>query len=134
MANLSPTAANVKRVSGHTEQRVAGEAVTRGAPCYIKASDRKAYLGQCDSTAEEAEAYWIALNDAAADQPVTLQKGGDLDVGAVLTAGVIYVLSATAGKIAPASDLVSGNRLTVIGVPLSTSRLRLAPAAGAALA
>lgn len=129
MANLNPTAANVKRVSGGIFQKIAGEAVARGAPCYLKASDNKAYNGQCDGTAEEAETLYIALNDAAADQPVTLMSGGLLDMGAILTVGVIYVLSATAGKICPAADLVTGNRLTIIGAAVSTSRLKFAPCA-----
>jgi len=135
MSNLSPTAANVKRVSGATFQKIAGGTIARGDACYIKASDNKAYQGQCDGTAEEAEALYIALNDAAADQPVTLQKGGEVNMGAIFTVGVVYCLSATAGKICPFADLVSTNRLTIIGAARTTSILRLAPCApGAAIA
>lgn len=131
MANLAPTAANVKRVSGGVFQKIAGEAVVRGAPCYLKASDGKAYNGQCDGTAEEAETLYIALNDAAADQPVTLMSGGVVNLGAILTVGVVYVLSATAGKICPAADLVTGNRLTILGAATTTSLLKFAPCASA---
>jgi hypothetical protein len=135
MSNLSPTAANVKRVSGSIFQKTAGAAVVRGDVCYLKASDGKAYLGQCDGTTEEAEALYMALNDAAADQPVTLQKGGEINLGAILTVGVVYVLSATAGKIAPLADLVSTNKLTIVGTARTTSILRLSPnAPGGAVA
>ena len=129
MSNLSPTAANVKRVSGAIFQKTAGAAMVRGDVCYLKASDGKAYLAQNDGTTEESEGLYIALNDAGADQPVTLQKGGEVNLGAILTVGVIYVLSATAGKIAPAADLVSTNKLTIIGCARTTSILRLAPCA-----
>lgn len=135
MSNLSPTAANVKRVSGSIFTKTAGAAVVRGDMCYVKASDGKAYLGQCDGTTEEAEALYMALNDAAADQPVTLQKGGEVNLGAILTVGVVYVLSAAAGKIAPLADLVSTNKLTIVGTARTTSILRLSPnAPGGAVA
>lgn len=129
MSNLSPTAANVKRVSGAIFQKTAGIAMVRGDVVYIKASDGKAWLAQCDGTAAEAEGLYIVLNDASPDQPVTLQKGGVVNMGAILTEGVIYVLSATAGKIAPAADLASTNYVTVVGVAETTSLLHLAPCA-----
>jgi hypothetical protein len=44
-------------------RRAKGSSLTmvRGDACYIKASDNKAYQGQCDGTAEEAEALYNAV-------------------------------------------------------------------------
>ena len=59
----------------------------------------------------------------AAGQPIEGLEGGELSVGANLTVGEILVLSATAGKICPRADLVTGNLLSIIGAPKSTSLL-----------
>jgi hypothetical protein len=44
--------------------------------------------------------------------------------------GLIYALSATAGGIEVATAIVSPQYMTVIGVPISTTVLRLRPIAG----
>jgi hypothetical protein len=48
-----------------------------------------------------------------------------LTFNAVLTAGTIYVQSATAGGIAPAADLASGHHVTILGVATSTTNLEM---------
>jgi len=43
----------------------------------------------------------------------------------VMTVGEVYVVSATAGGIAPVGDLTTGNYVTVLGVATTTSNLQL---------
>lgn len=127
MTDISITAANVKHVSGPTEQIFAGVALTAGQIAYREAASTKAKLSDNDSaTAEVRTVYGMALNGAAADQPVMLAKNGAVvDLGAVLTAGVDYYLSGTAGGICPRADVTSGDDPIRIGMALTTSRIQL---------
>jgi hypothetical protein len=84
----------------------------------------------CDSETEEVRTpIGIALNGASVGQPVKVHKSGNLTLNAVLTAGQIYILSNTAGGIAPHSDLTTGWYPVVLGVALSTTVLKC-PAGG----
>lgn len=126
MADITITAANVKQVAGSTQTTddTAGEAVTAGQWCYIKSSDGKAYKADVDTTTAEANVKGMALNDAAADQPVKLAIGGNVDVGSVLTAGETYVLSDD-GAMAPIGDLLAGDIVTILGVALDADTLHI---------
>lgn len=117
MADLSVTAGSVVQVTGATLDRtyVAGETITAGQSLYIKAADQKLWKAQADGNTEEDDFFGIALNGAAANQPVTVLTGGQVTIGATVTVGAIYVVSATAGGIAPLADLVSTNKVSVIG-------------------
>lgn len=129
MADLVITAANVKKGSNATlnHDYVAGESVTAGQPVYKKASDQKLYKTQCDGTAEEASFFGIALHAASLDQPVVAQTSGEITIGATTVAGTVYVVSATAGGIAPNADLVSTNKVTLIGYAKTTAILVISP-------
>lgn len=74
---------------------------------------------------DRPEAKGIAACSAAVRQPVTVQTGGFLEVGDVLEIGRLYVLSADAGAIAPAEDVVAGWHTTLVGVAASRSLLQL---------
>ncbi len=118
MADLSVTANSVVTISGNTNTRLAGEAITAGQSIYIKSTDGKVYKAQCDGTAEEAGSgvdFGIALNGAAAGQPVQYQIDGSLNIGAVTVKTTTYMISAAAGGICPQADLVSTNKITVLG-------------------
>ena len=104
---------------------IAGAAVTAGQAVYQNSSDSKFYLAQCDGTTAEATVYGIALNNAAAGQYLTVQTGGDITIGATVTVGTTYVVSANAGGIAPQADLVSTNKLSYIGYGKTTSVLTI---------
>jgi len=56
---------------------------------------------------------------------LTVAQYGNLTISAVMTVGEVYVVSATAGGIAPVGDLVTGNYVTVLGVATTTSNLQL---------
>lgn len=127
MSDLSITAANVKLVSGPTEELFAGATVTAAQVIYKEASTSKAKLSDNDSaTAEVRAIYGLSLHAALADQPIVVAKNGAIvDLGAILTAGVDYYLSGTAGGICPRADVTSGHDPVRIGMALTTSRLQL---------
>ncbi|MGE0214003.1 MAG: hypothetical protein AB7S41_20120 [Parvibaculaceae bacterium] len=127
MADISITAANVKLVSGPSEQLKAGAAVTAGQIAYRDSATKTAKLADNDSaTAEVRAVFGMALHAAAVDQPIALAKSGAVvDLGAVLTAGVDYYLSGTAGAICPRADVTTGDDPIRIGMALTTSRLQL---------
>jgi uncharacterized phiE125 gp8 family phage protein len=89
IADLTITAASVLPGSGAVIQTgTAGEAVTAGQALYQKAADSKWYKADCNSaTAEVRVAKAIALTGSAAGQPVVVQTGGQITIGATLTAG-----------------------------------------------
>lgn len=127
MVDITVTAANVHPYSDATRQLVqAGEAITPGQPVYLKSSDSKYY--KCDSNAglEESGAAGIALGYApAADDYFTMQTAGDIDLGATLTVGEIYVVSGTAGGIAPCGDLTTGWYTTILGIATTAAKLQM---------
>lgn len=123
MADLSITAANVVKGTGAVldASKVAGETITAGQTVYLKASDNRWWKSQADATSTEAAASGVALNGASAGQPLVVQTAGEITIGATVAVGGVYVVSATAGGIAPVADLASTNYLTVIGYGKTTA-------------
>lgn len=124
MADLSITPADV--VPGTQSRRstlIAAVAISAGQAVYINASNQLA-LADC-SADTTAGAVGIAVNSCAPGQPCTFHAEGDLEVGSVITAGTIYVLSATAGGIAPATDLASTNLVTILGVGIDATSIQV---------
>lgn len=133
MADISITATSVKFVSGtkHNSNN-AGETVTAGQGVYLKAADSKWW--KMDNNVDQATSGYgvqtgFALHGAAADQPLTVQTTGDIDIGATVVVGAVYVVSTTAGGWAPHADLASTNYITYGGYAITTGRLRLINAA-----
>lgn len=123
-ADLTITATSVT-TSATPKVKNAGETITAGQAVYVKASDGKLYKAQADGTAEEATAAGIALNGGAVDQPIAYQDTGDITIGATVAVGTLYVVSATAGGIAPWADLSSTNRVTLLGIGKTTGVITL---------
>lgn len=128
MANLSQTAANVAIGSQITRTRVvqAGENLTQGQPVYLKASDGKYYRADANASAEAAKAVGIVLTPASTNGYSVIQEGsgGSVNLGATLTVGETYVVSATAGAIAPIADLTTGDYPCIIGVATTTALIQ----------
>lgn len=104
-----------------------GEAVAIGDVVYLNTVDSKYHEADA-STEAEAKASHLVLSAAATDEYAVLMKLDSsvplqIDVGATLTVGTTYVVSATAGAIAPESDLSSGEYVTHLGVASTTSLL-----------
>lgn len=131
MAAISITAANVSPVAGSDglkidRSRLAGATITAGKALYLDPATDTWRLADCDAASAEVRAVQgIALNGASAGQPLGVQLGGDINIGATVTVNTVYILGATAGDIAPLSDLTTGWYLGVIGVAITTGRLRL---------
>lgn len=125
MSDLAITAANV--VAGADSVRVdgiAGEAVTAGKSVYLNSTTKRLMLADSNSPiAEVRKALGVALNSAAAGQPLAVHKGGDLALGAVLTPGSPYYLSDTPGGICPLADVGTGEGVCLLGLAKSTTVL-----------
>jgi hypothetical protein len=125
MADLVITAASVLASTGAVrETGIAGAAIAAGEVVY-KDSNNKYQLADADGAAALRTPTGIALNSAAANQPMHIQKSGDITLGAVLTAGTAYYLSDTPGKICPLADVTGGDYIVLLGLAESTTVLAL---------
>jgi len=132
MADVSVTAANVARVASsgvagqdtQIDNGFAGASITAGQSVY-KDANGVYQLADANLSAVAAVTKGIALNGAASGQPLAVAIGGTMNPGFTVTVGTIYVQSATAGGIAPSTDLTTGWRTTVIGVGLTSTSLGL---------
>jgi hypothetical protein len=132
MTDLVITAGNVVKGTGATtETLIAGASITAGQSLYKDASDsNKAKLFDADSaTAAARSFYGIALNSASSGQPVVVQTGGNITIGATVAVGVAYYASDTPGGICPFADLESGDYPTIIGIGISTTQIKIQPIA-----
>ena len=124
MADLAVTAANVVIYTGaSTGSGTAGEALTAGEPLY-KHTDGKYYAALAD-TALHAACVGVALNDAAAEQPITFIKSGGFNPGAAVTVGYVYGITDTAGGISLISERAAADFPTILGFATTTSRIEL---------
>lgn len=131
MANISQTAANVAVGASTTSIGIfqAGEALTQGQPAYKKASDQKWYRAGA-TTAEKAGSVTrpvIVLTPVATNGYFVGAKSGAVNLGATLTVGTRYAISATDGAIAPEADITSTQYVTSLGVASTAALLALDP-------
>jgi hypothetical protein len=128
MADLVITAANVvKGADAAVVLRTAGAAVSAGQTVYEDPSDGNKFK-LCDAdagTAAVRSTKGIALNNAAINQPLVVQTGGRITIGAAVVPGTVYVQSDTPGGIMPAADLEAGDFVTVLGVGVSATDIDL---------
>lgn len=137
MANLTITAASVLQPTSNpqTSVQIAGEALTRGQVVYQLTADSKWYKADALTVAkagnsEGSAKLRIVLSDVAAGQLVLLlEPGQTYTVGATVSIGKLYVLSATAtsGLICLNTDLVSTNYFTVIGIARTADTIDFYP-------
>lgn len=126
MANLSQTAANVALGGSGVQVKVVqvGEGVTQGQPGYLS-TDGKYYQADANLSATTARAVCIFLTPASTDGYAVIVDGGGrtINLGATLTVGETYVVSATKGAICPIADLTTGDYPCIIGTAISTSAI-----------
>jgi hypothetical protein len=127
MADLSVTAANcVPGADARYLDGVAGETIAAGKAVYLASATNKWMLADSNSgTAEARDAKAIALTGSSNNQPIRVQTGGALTLGATMTAGTVYYLSDTPGGICPLADVGAGEFVEVIGVATSTTVMQL---------
>lgn len=130
MANITVTAANVTPgASAGKQTGNAGETITAGMAVYLNASNlwMKALASGTLIQSGSGTSYGIALCGSSLNQPITVDTF-DLDgisIGGTTTAGVCYVVSATAGLICPIADIVtSGYYITILGVGKAGNKIQ----------
>lgn len=125
MADIAITAANVVAGTGATTTSAkAGAAITAGQVAYLDQTTGLVSPAQNNSaTPAVRSSYGIALNGAAAGQPVLVLQSGPVTIGGVLTPGVMYYLSATPGGICPVADLGVGKYPGALGFAISAAVL-----------
>ena len=126
MADLVVTAANVIRGTNATiGTGDAGETITAGQSIYKDTTDLNQYK-RCDNSAEaSARIAGIALHGASDGQPIQFVIAGDINPGATVTVGEIYVVSTNAGGIAPEGDLASTEYVSILGIGTTTSNIQM---------
>lgn len=127
MADVSITAANV--IAGSTAQQangIAGVAITAGQVVAFDSSVGTVKLADVNSASVwQRTPIGVALNTAAAGQPVVYQTGGDITVGGTLVAGTAYYASGTPGGVRPQADNITGDYPALLGLATSTTVLRI---------
>jgi hypothetical protein len=121
MADLSVTAANVRGYGQHITGTLGGT-VTAGQPVRKQADGT--FIAATDASLAGSQVEGIALTGGGSGQPFIYQKGGNINPGATVAVGKVYVLS-TSGGIAPVDDIASSEYITVIGVGISTSLIKM---------
>jgi hypothetical protein len=125
MADIAITAANVVGDgSSPRETKTAGVAITAGQAVYFDTTANKYKLSDSNLTGAKT-VDGIALNNAALNQPLTIQKSGPITIGGTLVKGTTYCQSTTAGGICPQADITTGGDVVVLGVATSTAVLNL---------
>lgn len=127
MADLAPTPANFRlptqNVGGLT-QTTAGEGMVAFDVAYQHADGLKK---ASSATAAEAKVVGIiATPCATGGQTAFVPNGGYIESSADLwTPGMIYVLSATAGKMCPVADLAEDDYVSMVGIAETARRFRV---------
>jgi len=126
MADLSITAADVKKTDTTLiAEGIAGGTVTAGQPVYRDSTASNKLKAADADVLVSAAAVGIALHGASADQPLKYAIGGNLTLSSVMTVGAVYVVSTTAGGIAPVADLGSGDYVTLLGIATTATNLKI---------
>jgi hypothetical protein len=126
MADISVTAASVQKTSSTLwALGVAGGTITAGQPVYADATASSKLKAADADVLATSKAVGIALHGASDGQPLQYATGGTLTFNAVLAAGQVYVASTNAGGIAPVADMGSGDFVTVLGIGVSTTLLKI---------
>ena len=121
MADLTQTATSVIGY-GERLQGILGGTVAAGMP--VRKQTDGTFIAATDASAAGAAVEGIALSGGAVSQPFTYQKSGNINLGATVAAGKVYVLS-TSGGIAPVDDIAGTEFVTVVGVGISTSLVKM---------
>lgn len=120
------TPASVQTVSGGTFDGTAGETIAAGQAVYQDAADaNKLKLAHAAGAVELAAVRGIALHGSLANQPLRIQTGGVITIGATLVLGEPYFLSQNAGGICPSADLGGSEFVSFIGIATTTGQLTL---------
>ncbi len=131
-ADITVTAASVLGAANQQiSDETAGATITAGQVVYRDSTSSNQVKPAQATTLAKAALRGIALNNAAAGQPVKVQTGGDINPGGTVVVGQIYVVAAdAAGGIAPYADLASTNYVTIVGIGTTATNITLSIKAG----
>lgn len=126
MTNVSQTANSVKWVSGNRPfVGKAGANIAAGNQLYLNTTTMKYGLAAAGADATSIYAG-VALSDGVDGRDMLIAPpGAVINWGATLTAGTIYVLSATAGAVAPWADLTTGQYVVVAAIGAGTANAEI---------
>ncbi len=128
MAVVTINASDVDPQGLSGTQAPCGELISAGDLLYLDASSSNV-AKKCDNSSQaRAACVGMAVNSTSkVGQPVCYVRSGEVAVTAASFAGVgrALVVSETAGKMAPESDLVAGKWVTHVGYSSATGKLVL---------
>ena len=124
MSDLAITAANVVVASPSTTNNgVAGATITAGQTVYLSPTTGD-YLPAKANNVNTTTVAGIALNNAAAGQPLQILTSGNYVCGGTPVVGGTYMLSAAnAGGIAPVDDIVTTDYVSFLGIATSNTNI-----------
>jgi hypothetical protein len=132
-ADSTQTAANVVfSANARKYQGILGETGVVGQPVYKSSTDNRLYLADANASPATADCVGLLCTGGAAGQDCTFSDWDpDFTPGITMSLSAaadsaLYVLSGTAGKIAPMDDLANGMYPVVLFVAKSTTKATLA--------
>lgn len=130
MADITQTPADVEIGSavGSIVNLVAGAAIVAGDQVYRDAADSNQVKPAITTSEATANVYGMAITSASEDGQVAVlqyRSGLIIDPGGTVTLGEIYGVSANGGKFAPTSDWTTDDFMTVVGVGISSTQIRV---------
>ena len=129
MADITVTEANVRVKAGDVQTSVvqAGEAIARGQSVYL--SSNKYYLADNSVDLATAAAVGVSLTSCVTNGYFVIVTKGDMDVGATLVVGEVYIVTDTAGGIGPIGDVLTTQFTTPLGHAKDAATLEVNPIA-----
>ena len=127
MASLALGTAITAGNDATTADYVAGATIAAGNVVYIDENDSKKIKPATTGSAALAKAVGIALNGAAANQPVKVITKGTLENCATMVVGEAYFVSDTAGQVYPSPDYLTGDFGCFLGFAQTATKLKLMP-------
>lgn len=122
MVDITITPANVKKgADASLETGIAGATITAGQPVWRDTANKYQLADNNHATTAGRTPRGIALHAAFLDQPLTIQRSGDITIGATVTAGQDLYLSDTPGGICPRADVGAGENVVLIGLAKTTT-------------
>jgi len=127
MADITQTAANVRPFSGaRTLTVTAATTVVGGDLVYKDTTDSNKYRPCDSSAAASAIIAGMALTNSSDTEELVIQLGGEVNPGGTVAVGEVYSCSSNAGKIAPNSDVASGNFGSIFGIGIAANKILMA--------
>lgn len=125
MTDLVVVAASVLRITGTAVKVTFGATIEQGESVYQDPADGKWKLADADVSAILAGStdFGIAMDAGANNQEGLVLKDGSWDPGVAVVTGQVYVISATAGGVAPIEDLITDDWVTILGYGNTAGRI-----------